>query len=766
MLVFFRSFPARYFLALLLIFLFFAGCSADPEKKKTTHFKKAMVYLDQEDEKAAVIELRNAIQTDPKFADARYQLGLLYLKQGNPREAFQELQRAASLDPENIDARLKTAEFLLMSRDNQAAREHAEGILATHPENVDALALMANIELVEGNSEKAKQYLEKALSLEPNLDRLYTLKGRLSAAEKDDAAAEAAFRKAVEVNPDKLANHLILFSYYQAKGETQKAEEIGREMINRFPDAESPHIQLAFLYSHAKENDKAEQTLLNGIRIFPKSDNLRLILANFYRTTGQEQKAEQAYRDAIQHSESPLDIKAQLADYFFDLKKFDQAKQLMQEILAENPKNGGAKLVEAKFLLKDGNNRDALNTLDTLTRDYPRWADPFFIKSLAHMSLGEMELAQNSIAEAIKRNPRDSKYHTGLALLLFRSRDFDGTKREAAIALKLDPKNFKAALLLAKGVLFSKDYTHAIAMLEEMHSKLPENIEILGNLGLAYLGNKQLDKARQTIDQLLALQPENTFALLQLVRIGNAEGASKQDLIKMVRKQIEKAPNSDGDLLLLGTMLMAEKQYDEALAVIKKAQELAPQNPRTYALSAAILKKQKKIDAAIAEYEELLKQEPQNIPARMGIGAILQEEGDIAGAKTQYEKILTIQPDFAPAANNLSWIIAEEPTPDLGEALRLAMIAKEKMPDEVHIIDTLGWVHLKRQSYSLARNEFSQAVDKQPDAPVFRYHLALALYGEDKKEEAVKELQEAVSSGDFAEKGEAEELLKEWQGEQ
>ena len=147
----------------------------------------------------------------------------------------------------------------------------------------------------------------------------------------------------------------------------------------------------------------------------------------------------------------------------------------------------------------------------------------------------------------------------------------------------------------------------------------------------------------------------------------------------------------------------------------------------------------------------------------MGIGALLEQQGDRAGAKVRYERVLTIQPDFAPAANNLSWIIAEEPEPDLGEALRLAMIAKEQMPDEVHIIDTLGWVHYKRKSYGLARNEFAQAVEKQPDMPVFRYHLALALYGEDKKELALKELQEAALKDDFPEKDEVAALLMEWQ---
>jgi tetratricopeptide (TPR) repeat protein len=296
-----------------------------------------------------------------------------------------------------------------------------------------------------------------------------------------------------------------------------------------------------------------------------------------------------------------------------------------------------------------------------------------------------------------------------------------------------------------------------------MLSKVPDNVEVLGNLGLAYMAKKDLDKARQSFEQLLTLQPENTLGLLNLIRIEGAGGKNTQELITRVQEQIEKAPESAGNLILLGTMLLGEKQYNAALEAIKKAQKLAPQNPRTYSLSASILNKQHKAEAAITEYKDLLKQDPQSVQAHMGIGALLEQKGDTAGARAEYEKVLVLQPDFAPAANNLSWIIAEETQPDLGEALRLAMIAKEQLPDEVHIIDTLGWVHYKRESYSLARNEFAQAVEKQPDMPVFRYHLALALHGENKTDQAIKELEETLSSkADFAERNDAETLLKKW----
>jgi len=82
----------RFISRLLLIFLIIIlpACST-PEQKKEKHYQRALEYIKIEDEKAAIIELKNAIQIDAKYADARYQLALLQLKAGDPRTAFGEL---------------------------------------------------------------------------------------------------------------------------------------------------------------------------------------------------------------------------------------------------------------------------------------------------------------------------------------------------------------------------------------------------------------------------------------------------------------------------------------------------------------------------------------------------------------------------------------------------------------------------------------------------------------------------------------------------
>ncbi|MDX9835429.1 MAG: tetratricopeptide repeat protein, partial [Desulfobulbus sp.] len=362
--------------------------------------------------------------------------------------------------------------------------------------------------------------------------------------------------------------------------------------------------------------------------------------------------------------------------------------------------------------------------------------------------------------------PRSSKYHTTLAFLHLRSQKFEDAKNEAAIALQLQPRNFPAALLFARSVLMAKEYDNAVKILEDMRAKVPNNVEVLGSLGLAYLGNKQPDNALKAFSEVLSLQPGNTPALVNVARIEQQKGKKKEDIVQLVRDQIKAAPDSAGNLMLLATMLMTEKQYDEALQLTRRVQELQPQMTASYTLGAEIYKRLDKTDEAINEYNKLLASGSNKLQAYMGLGAIHEQRGERELAKKQYQEVLKISPDFAPAANNLAWLMTEDEQPDLGEALRLALTAKQVLPEDAHIIDTLGMVHYKRGSFGLARAEFTQAVENRPDMPVFQYHLATALYGDGQKEEAITELREALTKEQpFAERGEAEILLKKWQAE-
>jgi tetratricopeptide (TPR) repeat protein len=82
----------------------------------------------------------------------------------------------------------------------------------------------------------------------------------------------------------------------------------------------------------------------------------------------------------------------------------------------------------------------------------------------------------------------------------------------------------------------------------------------------------------------------------------------------------------------------------------------------------------------------------------MTLGMLYDHEGSFDKGETCYRKALEIEHDFAPAASNLAWNLAQRGS-SIDEALRLARIAKEQLPNSPAVMDTLGWIYYLKGNF-------------------------------------------------------------------
>ena len=90
------------------------ACS-NPEAAKREYLESANRFAAEGNLTEAILQYRNALQVDPRFGEARWQLGLAYEKQQNAAGALGEFVRAADLMPERADAQLKAGSYLLLA---------------------------------------------------------------------------------------------------------------------------------------------------------------------------------------------------------------------------------------------------------------------------------------------------------------------------------------------------------------------------------------------------------------------------------------------------------------------------------------------------------------------------------------------------------------------------------------------------------------------------------------------------------------------------
>ena len=150
-----------------------AGCSRNPDVAKKKYLESGMKYMDQQKYDAAAIQFKKAIQIDPKFAEAHYQLAEADMKLSKNSEAFKEMSQVVELDPNHLKARVAVGGMYVASGHNfyGNAEEQARYVIDHDPNNAQAYLLLGNVLLAEKHLDDALAAFNKAVALNPERSR-------------------------------------------------------------------------------------------------------------------------------------------------------------------------------------------------------------------------------------------------------------------------------------------------------------------------------------------------------------------------------------------------------------------------------------------------------------------------------------------------------------------------------------------------------------------------------------------------------------------
>jgi Tfp pilus assembly protein PilF len=105
------------------------SCSKNPAVRKGEAFDRGRRTEQKRIE--AIVEYRKAIQIEPKFGEARYQLAEAYDRKGDAEKAFASMRGRSA--PDNVDAQLKAGAFLMAARKFEQVKTRAQQISARIP---------------------------------------------------------------------------------------------------------------------------------------------------------------------------------------------------------------------------------------------------------------------------------------------------------------------------------------------------------------------------------------------------------------------------------------------------------------------------------------------------------------------------------------------------------------------------------------------------------------------------------------------------------
>lgn len=759
----FRSrFPQSLF-PVLLVFTLLA-CSGDPAERRATHMKRGDGYFEKEKFKKAIIEYKNAIQAEPKFARGHYQLALAYLKTGQPKQAFPELSKTTDLDPQNLDAQLKLGQFYLLARQTAEAAEKALLLLQKEPENVDALFLRMGVLLQEGKSEEATDVLKKVTAVDEKNIRAYISLARIAGSQKRFAEAEGYLTKAVEASPEDPDPRLELARFYEQRGEFEEAEKILEEAIARNKTNVALLGQLGNFYVRRGSLEAAEDTYLKMAAQMPDRVGPKMTMGVFYASQKNWQEALQWMQEAEKLQPKDLEIQNAIASLYMDMGEPEETKRLVDDVLEKDGSNLQARLLKARLLLTDKQWPKAGEILEAVIREYRRHGGAHYYLGLVYVAQKDQKKAKGALLKAVEYTPGNLNARILLAESYLAERAPDLALEQLKAVLAGQPKDYRAYVLKGTAYLLKRDLKTAKTAFSHAIELRPDDLTAYYRLAMVSRREGRYEETTELLDKVLALKPGHIPSLAAKVSLFLAQEQPTQALsfldeqVREHEKNLALAPVLHE---MRGTVLFSQKNYEEAEAAFKKALHLNPDLIGPYVTLANLYLTKNETDKAIVQYKEILEKRPRFIQAHMALGAIYDAEGNASKAQEMYEKALEINPGFAPAANNLAWLLLEQGQ-DPDRSLMLAKKAKAQFPDDPRVADTMGLACIVKGLYASAIAELSDAAEKMPENATVLYHLGLAYWKNDEKDQALEALGNALKiKKAFPERQAATELLRE-----
>ncbi len=137
------------FVVMAVLAIVLVGCTRNPETAKRKYLESGLKYMDQKKYDAAVIQFKKALQIDPRYAEAHFQLANAQMDLQHYPEGYKELTQTVDLDPNHFKARLSLGGLLMSAHKFDKAEEQARYIIEHDPNNAEAYVLLGNALLAE-----------------------------------------------------------------------------------------------------------------------------------------------------------------------------------------------------------------------------------------------------------------------------------------------------------------------------------------------------------------------------------------------------------------------------------------------------------------------------------------------------------------------------------------------------------------------------------------------------------------------------------------
>jgi tetratricopeptide (TPR) repeat protein len=240
---------------------------------------------------------RAAIEADPNYKNALYNLGNMLMANDRPGEAAALYENYVAIHPDDLAVRNNLMEALNSAEMYDAAISQAGAILLLDPENVGTYRNLSRTYFAKGELAMSQLCAEKAKTLNEGDPGLYNNMGVTFLLQGDEISAIENFQIAVKLDNDNLEANMNLGWVALRSGDYVLARTAFEAATSAAPGNIDAKLGMAIALRGAKEYDAAAKIYEQVLSVDPKNEMAYFNAATLHKIYTKDYKKAQKYLD-------------------------------------------------------------------------------------------------------------------------------------------------------------------------------------------------------------------------------------------------------------------------------------------------------------------------------------------------------------------------------------------------------------------------------------------------------------------------------------
>ncbi|WP_340677856.1 XrtA/PEP-CTERM system TPR-repeat protein PrsT [Paraglaciecola sp.] len=619
-------------------------------KTADEYIAQAQQFVIEKNSPAAIVALKNAVQVEPKSADARYELGKTYFEARQYDSAEKELNRAFEYgyDPAKVLPLLTQAYKQTGAYSALSKIEHKQaGLTSVEQAEIGYFKVLSLVRLEK--FEEARLLISELAAIDSSSIYKGLTAAYVYVLDKNFSTALDLLTELRTQAPQDAEVLKLLAQLHLALNDPQAAADVFKEYVQFYPEDNQISFVLAKLQVDLGHPEEAEPLVDKLLPINPQNPLLNQLKSVARVAQKDFTKALQYAEVAITNGSTDPALRLIAGYSAYQIADYAGANRHISYVAGALPDNHPAlKLLAASQLQLGLTNEagevleriDELSAVDApllskasfqlLTEGYEKDARQLVKKSseisvtaedltrlgLLQLSLNNLEGIVN-LEEAVEKSPDLVSAQTTLATAYLATGQFDKALDLAIRWKSSRPKEIKAYLLKGEIHLKRKEYVEAEAEFTQaasLDSKALEPPMALIKLGIL---QQKFEVAAEKMAQLLNTAPDYLPALATNYLLQKKQGQVTQAIDKVKAIQ-SKQPDNLNLRLLLARIYLAEVKYQDAINVLDGIKDISAMPVSYWKIKGQSLINSNKRSEAEKHYEGWLKAYPNDKDATLG----------------------------------------------------------------------------------------------------------------------------------------------------